>query len=254
MCAIAYDPTTSFFMSVPAIVFTDWDGTVTLQDSNDYLTENLGFGRPRRLQINDEILNETKSFKDGFSEMLASIPTPFPECITYLLQHIELDPGFKDFYLWCEEKGIPVVVVSSGMKPIIYALLEKLVGPRAAQKIEIMSNSVSVDAETGRWKIVYKHPDTGFGHDKSLSIRDYLVEHGYTGDKKPHLFYCGDGVSDLSAAKETNLLFAKHGKDLITYCRRENIPYTEFNDFRDIFAKIKAVVNGEKDYHDYIEN
>lgn len=240
-------------MSIPAIVFTDWDGTVTLQDSNDYLTENLGFGRPRRLEINDEILNETKSFKDGFSEMLASIPTPFPECIDYLLKHVQLDPGFKDFYHWCEARGIPVVVVSSGMKPIIHALLELLVGVEAAAKIEIISNWVDV-ADDGSWKIVYKDPDTGFGHDKSRSIREYLANNGYTAASMPPLFYCGDGVSDLSAAKETNLLFAKHGRDLITYCRREDIPYTEFNDFAEISAKVKSIIDGGKDYKDYIEN
>lgn len=241
-------------MTLPAIVFTDWDGTVTLQDSNDYLTENLGFGRPRRLEINDEILNEVKTFKDGFNEMLASIPTPFPECIDFLLKNVQLDPGFKTFYEWCEAKGIPVIVVSSGMKPIIYALLTNLVGEDAAKNIEIISNDVNVDEKTGKWQIVYKDPDTGFGHDKSKSIREYLARNGYTADNAPPLFYCGDGVSDLLAAKETNLLFAKHGKDLITYCRRENIPYTEFNDFADIFAKIKSVIDDGKPYHDYIEN
>ncbi|KAM9905815.1 hypothetical protein OXX80_002827 [Metschnikowia pulcherrima] len=241
-------------MSIPAIIFTDWDGTVTLQDSNDYLTENLGFGRPRRLEINDEILNETKSFKDGFSEMLRSIPTPFPECIETLLENIQLDPGFKDFYTWCESKGIPVIVVSSGMTPIIHALLQSLVGEEAVKNIEIISNDVDIDPATGKWKIVYRDPDTGFGHDKSRSIREYLSKHGYTADNMPPLFYCGDGVSDLSAAKETNLLFAKHGKDLITYCRREGIPYTEFNDFADIFAKVKSIVEGGKRFEDYIEN
>lgn len=241
-------------MSVPAIVFTDWDGTVTLQDSNDYLTENLGFGRPRRLEINDEILNETKLFKDGFSEMLASIPTPFPECISYLLEHVQLDPGFKEFYTWCELRKIPVIVVSSGMKPIIHALLTLLVGVDAVKNIEIISNGVDVDEETGKWKIIYKDPDTGFGHDKSRSIREYLAANGYTKENMPPLFYCGDGVSDLSAAKETNLLFAKHGKDLITYCRREDIPYTEFNNFDDIFKKIQSIIDGGKDYKDYIEN
>lgn len=241
-------------MSVPAIVFTDWDGTVTLQDSNDYLTENLGFGRPRRLEINDEILNGVKSFKDGFSEMLASIPTPFPECIDYLKKHVQLDPGFKEFYHWCESRGIPVIVVSSGMTPIIEALLTLLVGAEATANIEIISNEVEVDETTGKWHIVYRDPDTGFGHDKSRSIREYLARNGYSAENMPRLFYCGDGVSDLSAAKETDLLFAKQGKDLITYCRREDIPYTEFNDFADIFLKIQSIVDEGKDYKDYIEN
>lgn len=45
-----------------------------------------------------------------------------------------------------------------------------------------------------------------FGHDKSIEIRQYaaLPDH-----QRPTMFYAGDGVSDLSAAKETDLLFAK---------------------------------------------
>lgn len=244
-------------MTPPAIVFTDWDGTVTLQDSNDYLTENIGFGRPKRLEINDDILDGKISFRDGFRKMLDSITTPFPECIDYLLEHIKLDLGFKEFYQWCAAKGIPVIVVSSGMKPIIYALLKSLVGEEAIKHIEIMSNDVAENPSApGGWEIVYKDPESDFGHDKSKSIREYLAKNGYTDSSKlPLMFYCGDGVSDLSAAKETDLLFAKHGKDLIKFCIREGIPYTEFNSFADIFAKTKAIVNaGGSNIKDYIEN
>lgn len=54
---------------------------------------------------------------------------------------------------------------------------------------------------------------SGFGHDKSLTLRPYAQ---LPADKRPTLFYAGDGVSDLSAARETDLLFAKkgHGKSI----------------------------------------
>lgn len=243
-------------MAPPAIVFTDWDGTVTLQDSNDYLTENIGFGKPKRLEINDDILDGKISFRDGFREMLESINTPFPECIDYLLKNIQLDPGFKDFYQWCAAEGIPVIVVSSGMKPIIYALLKNLVGDEAIKNIEIFSNDVEENPKAaGGWEIVYKDPESEFGHDKSKSIREYLEARYKDPAHYPLMFYCGDGVSDLSAAKETNLLFAKHGKDLIKYCIREGIPYTEFESFADIFAKTKAIVQaGGSNIKDFVEN
>lgn len=48
------------------------------------------------------------------------------------------------------------------------------------------------------------------GHDKSLEIRKYSSL-----PNRPTMFYAGDGVSDLSAAKETDLLFAK--ADMGTY-------------------------------------
>lgn len=234
-----------------AIVFSDWDGTITLQDSNDYLTENIGFGRPKRLAVNDKILAGTQLFRDGFQEMLDSVTTPFPECIDLLLKNVALDPGFKDFYQWCAANDIPVVVVSSGMKPIIEALLTKLVGPEAVLHIEIMANDVKIE-DDGSWDIVFKD-DSHFGHDKSKLIREYLARNQV--DKSTLLFYAGDGVSDILAAKETNLLLAKHGKDLIIYSKREGIPYTEFNDYSDIHRKIQAIVEADgANIKDFLEN
>lgn len=220
------------------IVFTDFDGTVTLQDSNDYLTEHLGFGEKRRKEINDEILVESKSFRQGFQEMLESIHTPFPECIEFLKKHIDLDPGFKDFYHWAKENNVPIVVVSSGMEPIIRALLAKLVGQEAAEDIQIVSNHVKIN-EDGSWHIVYRD-ESSFGHDKSRAIRPYKTK-----IERPTLLYCGDGVSDLSAARETDLLFAKKGKDLIKYCVRERIPYTVFDSFKDIHSTVEKLYKGD---------
>lgn len=84
--------------------------------------------------------------------------------------------------------------------------------------------------------------NSGFGHDKSLEIRKYSQ---LPADQRPYLFYAGDGVSDLSAAKETDLMFAKAGKDLVTYCEKENVPFTTFKDFSDILAVVKDVVSGK---------
>lgn len=51
-----------------------------------------------------------------------------------------------------------------------------------------------------------------FGHDKSLAIRPYAAHIAKLPEiERPTLFYAGDGVSDLSAARETDLLFAKKG-------------------------------------------
>lgn len=234
------------------IFFSDWDGTITLQDSNDYLTENIGFGRPKRLEINDKILDGSMLFRDGFQAMLDLVTTPMPECIDILLANVDLDPGFPEFYKWATLKNIPVVVVLSGMTPIIKALLTKLVGPEAVDNIEILSNDVRIE-EDGLWDIVYKD-DSDFGHDKSKSIREYLERH-QVDTNNTLMFYAGDGVSDISAAKETNLLFAKQGKDLITYAKREGIPYTTFRDYKDILAKTKAIVDADgTNIKEFLEN
>jgi 2-hydroxy-3-keto-5-methylthiopentenyl-1-phosphate phosphatase len=135
------------------------------------------------------------------------------------------------------------------MKPIIHALLVKLVGQDAANNIEIVANDVKVH-DDGSWDIVYRD-ESGFGHDKSRAIKPYAE---LPKEERPMLFYAGDGVSDLSAARETDLLFAKAGRDLITYCEREGIPYTVFHNYTDIHDKVKAIVNGEVTLESAIEN
>ncbi|KAF8435574.1 putative 3-phosphoserine phosphatase [Terfezia claveryi] len=235
--AAKWDPNTPWSGEPKAIVFTDFDGTITLTDSNDYMTDNVGYGLERRRELNLEILHARWTFRDAFKDMLDSVKLPFPECIKLLRKNIKLDPGFKPFFDWCLSKGIPVIVLSSGMEPIIRALLTDLVGPEA-EKIEIISNQVKI-TDKG-WEIVY-HDDSHFGHDKSLAIRPYNTK---PKGQRPTLFYCGDGVSDLSAARETDLLFAKHGHDLITYCQQEGIPFTVFYTFEDIHKKVKDVVEG----------
>lgn len=71
--------------------------------------------------------------------------------------------------------------------------MENLVGVEAAAKIDIIANDVKIH-ENGQWEIIFRHPESGFGHDKSRSTNPYREL-----DHKPTLFFCGDGVSDLSA-------------------------------------------------------
>lgn len=145
------------------IFFTDFDGTITQRDSNDFLTDNLGYGQVLRKQGNADVLHDRISFRDSFRGMMDSVKTPYDQCIKTLLENIKLDPGFAEFYEWSKKENIPVVVLSSGMEPIIRALLVHLMGS-TADDIQIVSNDVaprdgkSINDEEG-WQIVF-HDDT----------------------------------------------------------------------------------------------
>ncbi|KAI9741444.1 MAG: hypothetical protein M1818_004250 [Claussenomyces sp. TS43310] len=250
------------------VFFTDFDGTITTRDSNDYLTDNLGYGTALRKQGNKDVLEDRLAFRDSFQGMMDSVKTPYNQCIATLISTIQLDPGFASFYKWSRANNVPVVVLSSGMEPIIRALLVHLIGPDA-DAIQIVSNNVAPrDGKSlhdeGGWQIVF-HDDSHFGHDKSLEIRPYAA---LPDGERPVMFYAGDGVSDLSAAKETDLLFAKKGHgirrsrappcypskiehiltklaDLTLYCIREKVPFTEFEDWSTILSTVQDIVAGK---------
>lgn len=225
-------------MAVPAkytdakyVFLTDFDGTITLEDSNDHMVDTVGMGYVGRRKINEEIIAERVGFRDGFRTMMESVKRPFPEMMELVRRDIKLDPGFKEFYSFAKEQGIPVVIVSSGMVPIIRSIFANLIGEEQASEIDIISNDVKFTDEAQKgdtWELVYRHPENPFGHDKSLSIIPYREL-----ENPPMLFFAGDGVSDMSAARHADVLFVKdkEDNDLATYCRNHNINFHLFKDW-----------------------
>ncbi|CRG92318.1 hypothetical protein PISL3812_09375 [Talaromyces islandicus] len=229
------------------IFFTDFDGTITMEDSNDYLTDNLGFGYEKRRALNRDVLSGRATFREVFRDMLESVKPGFAECIDILKSKMRLDPYFLEFYNWAKENNVPIVVVSSGMIPIIQALFEAFLGHTPDPRhLTIVANDVeSRDGKDinspGGWQIKYRD-NSHFGHDKSIEIKPYGA---LPADKRPTLLYAGDGMSDLSAARQTDLLFAKKGQDLVTYCEENGVPFTVFEDWSSIFATTKAIHEGK---------
>ncbi|KAK4691615.1 hypothetical protein P7C71_g5420, partial [Lecanoromycetidae sp. Uapishka_2] len=167
--------------------------------------------------------------RDSFKGMMDSVKAPFPKCVELLRDAVPLDPYFKEFYQWSREVGMPVIVLSSGMTPIIRALLVHLVGPEA-HDIEVVCNE-AVDRppkkmdEEGGWELKF-HDDSDFGHDKSLTIRPYAKHFEQHPDEpRPTMFYAGD--------------------DLIEYCEREGVPFTVFKDWKSILATTKEIYEGK---------
>ena len=235
------------------IFFTDFDGTITQKDTNDYITDNHGFGIEERKAGMKLILDEVDTFRVGFQKMIDSWQVSLNEMISILEEKITLDPYFKEFVVWAKAHDVPIVVLSSGMIPVIAGLLKKLLGEELMKDIEIVANEAQLVAPLNSfdkvkgWNIKF-HDDSGFGHDKSLTIRPYAkaISEMPADEFKPTLLYAGDGVSDLSAARETDLLFAKEGHDLVIYCERQGIPFTTFSDWHSILEETKRIWSGEK--------
>jgi len=229
------------------VVFTDFDGTITTEDSNDHMTDNLGFGREERRRLNVEIYHNRVPFRDAFRSMLESVNEKytFDECREIVKKNIKLDPGFAEFFKWTKSVGIPVVVVSSGMEPIIRAIFANLIGEEDAKQLDIISNYVDV-REDGHFSVRFRHPESHFGHDKSKALRPYAE---LPKDQRPGILFCGDGVSDLSAAGEGDVLFAKvipgGSNDLARHCDKEKIPYLPFLSFTQVLEHTRELVDGK---------
>lgn len=116
----------------------------------------------RSLICGCERLQALTQNSDAFRQMMDSVKKPFPECVEYLVKNIKLDPHFNEYYQWALKNQIPTVIVSSGMQPIIRAVLKNLVGDDA-DKLTIVCNEPEARPgkkfeEEGGWQIKY-HDD-----------------------------------------------------------------------------------------------
>ncbi|KIJ59962.1 hypothetical protein HYDPIDRAFT_32692 [Hydnomerulius pinastri MD-312] len=254
------------------VVLSDWDGTITTCDSNDYITDNYGMGFEGRVGLNKEILEfdtsggkTGKSFKDAFEDMLNSVSAKghsLDACKTYLTTRgsdgkrpVDFTDGFIDFKRYCNSQGIPFTIVSSGMDELIRAVLNELasgdqVSEEAVKDITIVSNGVMHDGKGNNWHVIWRHPESSYGHDKSKAILPYKERRQLDG-KGPLVFFFGDGVSDLSAAQHADVLFVKvtgvdEKDNLKKHCEKAGIAYIPFLDFTEAQGKVNDIVTGKK--------
>ncbi|GAN11495.1 2,3-diketo-5-methylthio-1-phosphopentane phosphatase [Mucor ambiguus] len=218
-------------------VFTDFDGTLSLDDTGLLLIDDhRSLGPERRRVLEHEILDGTKTYRDALQEMWDSVHISWDEAWTEYLDKCTIDPGFPSFNDYCRENNFPVTVVSSGLLPLLSKIMTNFLGDKA-NDIEIVANNGKVEGRD--WKIIWRD-DSIYGNDKSKT----LAKARELADKDTIFVFCGDGVSDISAAKHADVLFARKDRDLEFYCKREDIPYIPFDTFAEVESVVRKLVDG----------
>jgi hypothetical protein len=62
----------------------------------------------------------------------------------------------------------------------------------------------------------------------------------------PLIVFIGDGVSDLPAAREADVLFARRGLRLEEYCVEHKIAYIPFDTFADIQREVVKIIEEDE--------
>ncbi|KAJ3363280.1 hypothetical protein GGF32_004547 [Allomyces javanicus] len=220
----------------PILFTTDFDGTISTQDTGTFLIDRF-MGVERRKELDQAIMSGERTFRDAITEMWSTVKMTKDEAVA-ALEVIGIDPHFADVMTWCAAHSAPVVVLSSGLDFLVRGMLAKYLGDRV-RDLHIVTNYGHIDPVTHQWSIEY-HDDTNHGHDKAASIRALLALHDDTAPR-PLVVFAGDGVSDISCARECDVLFAKRGKDLEAYCQKNAIPHTAFDSFAEILAALQAL-------------
>ncbi|KAI8338155.1 HAD-like domain-containing protein, partial [Chlamydoabsidia padenii] len=218
-------------------VFSDFDGTLCYDDTGVLLVDDERcMGPEKRKALDKAILDGNLSYREGVKQMWDTVTLTMEEAWSDHLEHSRVDPGFPAFHKYCRDHDIPITVVSSGLYPLLEKLMIKFIGAEQAKEIDIVSNNVII--EGNKWNIQW-HDDSDYGNDKSKVLEQARQMAG----PETIFVFCGDGISDISAAKHADVLFARKGRDLETHCDRHHIPYISFDSFDDILVVVDRLVN-----------
>lgn len=208
-------------MTGPLKIFCDFDGTISLNDDCDRLVDHC-MGREARQAIDHRILSGEISLREGMAAQFAGVTLTWAEACRFINPHQGLDPAFPAFVRRVEQAGLPLCILSSGVKPLIRRYLA------AAQldHLEVRANRIEI--KDRRWRVIFRD-ETPFGHDKAAALRE-ARSLGY------RTVFIGDGISDIPAAHAADILFARQNYPLAAYCDQQGIAYVPFLTFLDILT------------------
>jgi 2,3-diketo-5-methylthio-1-phosphopentane phosphatase len=218
-----------------------------LGDSGHVLFDTHGCGKDRRRELDAAINSGKMSFREGSNKMWGSLKVPFDEGLEVMKNELKMDPGFLAFHSFCLRRTIPFTIISAGLKPVLQGILEEFLGPEQAKHVDIISNDAVISDNGNEWKVVWKD-NTALGHDKAASIQEAkeraCQESHY--DQPPLVIFIGDGISDLAAARECDVLFARRGLRLEQHCIEHGIKYVAYDSFVDIHCKVERILKNDE--------
>lgn len=225
----------------------DFDGTIFMQDTGHTLFDNFGCGPERRAVLAHQMESGERTFREVSDELYASLDVPFENGFEVMKTALEIDPDFQTFHEFCVNNHIPFNVISAGLKPVLRRVLDHFLGEEMSKHIDIVANDAKIAEDGSKWEAVWRH-DTDLGHDKAKSINDFKDEQRLKSENGtvPMIIFIGDGVSDLPAAREADVLFARKGLRLEEYCIEHKIDYIPFDTFADIQKKVIEIAKTDE--------
>ena len=205
------------------VVYVDYDGTITDQDTF-YALARDGGGPLRWRQLEESLAAGQMELREVLSAQARAMRLSLDEADALLAQSVKFDSTFSAFVAACEQRGVVLAILSSGVAPLIGRAL----GRQGLSRVQILASEVVVEP-TG-W--IFQHRDASAnGHDKAAAVRAAQAA-------GKRVVFVGDGLSDYAAAQAADRCFAKRGRALERFLGERGVQFTPF----DTFAQIQTAL------------
>ena len=192
----------------------DWDGTVTVDDTLILALREFGNWQVY-LEAAAALARGEITLHEEIRRDAESIRTPIEEVVAWLVEHLELRPGFHEL----AETHRPVIV-SSNFRQLIEPILA-----REGVELEVRANDV--EWEPRGWRATFRNGEVCGTCGEPCKRADVT-----SADANGGVVYVGDGYSDRCAAQAADRIFARDG--LARYLDEQRVAYVPFDDLHDV--------------------
>jgi 2-hydroxy-3-keto-5-methylthiopentenyl-1-phosphate phosphatase len=202
-------------MTEQRIVFCDFDGTITVDET--FVAVLRRYAPELSAELIPQMYQLKLTLREGVRRMLESIASSaYPEILEFVCTQPQR-AGLPEFLAFLEQHQVPFVVISGGLQGMVAAALEPL-------RLQIKAiYGVEVDPRGDRFQVTSPaEGETDFVDKVALMRRHPALQK----------IAIGDSVTDLNMALASDVVFARDR--LAQYLDERDIPYYPWDNFFDI--------------------
>jgi len=212
-------------------IFCDFDGTISLNDTTDFVLSSLA--DPAWRDVEADWVAGRISAAECMRRQIAMINGTDAE-LDAVLDQVEIDPGFVEFVAWADANAISVTILSDGVDYFISRLLARI----GLSRLPVVANRLA--GEPGRREL--DQPWVRYGCAGGTGVCK-CVAAGAVPFRSEDIVFIGDGTSDFCVSRRVDILFAKDR--LATYAKARGRRFHPFDSFTDITMILAALVDAQ---------
>lgn len=209
-----------------AILFLDFDGTITKRDAVDAILE--AYADSKWMEVEAEWRAERLGSRDCLKTQMALVHASRKE-LDSLLDEIEIDEGLTSLLEFCAAHRIATHIVSDGFDYCIRRILARA-DKRAHALLRgtrICASRLEARGKSWRTSFPFFHQTCAHGCATCKPAVMRLLNR-----ENAVAIFVGDGLSDRYAVESADLVFAKNG--LVQHCEENSIEHIPFNDLSEV--------------------
>jgi len=219
-----------------AILFLDFDGTISRRDAVDAILET--YADPKWLTLEAEWRDGRMGSRDCLRAQMALVRATRKQ-IDGLLDEIGIDENLVTLLEMCVKQHIPVHIVSDGFDYCIRRILSGA-GKRVAALLRggrVCASHLESRGHLWSTEFPFFHQTCGHGCATCKPAVMRLINT----TNAPAIFV-GDGLSDRYAVESAESVFAKDA--LASYCAENSIQHTPYQNLGDVAANLEPWLAG----------